>query len=49
MLAMKGLAVLVCSSCGEVYVADDVNARVLEAANEAATTGVEVDVRRYVV
>jgi YgiT-type zinc finger domain-containing protein len=47
-LVMKGVPAQVCSNCGEEYVADDVTARVLEAANAAATTGVEVDVRRYV-
>jgi YgiT-type zinc finger domain-containing protein len=47
-LVMKGVPAQVCSNCGEEYVADDVTARVLEAANAAATSGVEVDVRRYV-
>jgi YgiT-type zinc finger domain-containing protein len=47
-LVMKGVPAQVCANCGEEYVADDVTARVLEAANAAATTGVEVDVRRYV-
>lgn len=47
-LVMKGVPAQVCSNCGEQYVADDVNARVLDAANAAAQTGVELDVRHYV-
>lgn len=47
-LVMKGVPAQVCSNCGEEYVSEDVTARVLKAANAAAQTGVEVDVRRYV-
>ena len=47
-LVMKGVPAQVCSNCGEEYVAEAVTARVLEAANAAAQTGVKVDVRRYV-
>jgi YgiT-type zinc finger domain-containing protein len=47
-LVMKGVPAQVCSSCGEEYVAEDVTARIPEAADAAARAGVEVDVRRYV-
>jgi YgiT-type zinc finger domain-containing protein len=47
-LVMKGVPAQICSDCGEEYVAEDVSARVLEAANAAARTGVEVSVRPYV-
>lgn len=47
-LVMKGVPAQVCSNCSEEYVSEEVTARVLDAANAAAQTGVEVDVRRYV-
>jgi len=47
-LVIKGVPAEVCANCGEEYVAEDVTARLLGAAEEAAKKGVKVDVRQYV-
>lgn len=46
-LVIKGVPAMVCSNCGEEYVGEDTTARLLEAAEEAARAGVQVDVREY--
>ena len=47
-LVVKGVPAKVCENCGEEYVDEEVTARLLEAAEEAARAGVQVDIREYV-
>ncbi len=47
-LVVKGVPAQVCDNCGEEYVEEDVTAHLLKVAEEAARTGVQVDVREYV-
>lgn len=37
----------VCEVCGEEYVSEQTTANLLETANEAARSGVQVDIREY--
>jgi YgiT-type zinc finger domain-containing protein len=46
-LVIKDVPALVCSTCGEEYVAEDIGRRLMALAREAAARGVEVDVRRF--
>lgn len=46
-LVIKGVPAQVCANCGEEYVDEDTTARLLGTAEEAARTGVQVDVRQY--
>ncbi len=46
-LVIKGVPAQVCANCGEEYVDEDTTARLLDTAEEAARTGVQVDVRQY--
>ena len=46
-LVVKEVPALVCNNCGEEYVDEDVSAQLLETAEEALHTGVEVDIRVY--
>lgn len=46
-LVIKGVPAQVCANCGEEYVDEDTTARLLNTAEEAARTGVQVDVRQY--
>ncbi len=41
------IRVLVCQTCGEAYVDEATTAHLIETADEAARTGVELDVREY--
>ena len=47
-LEVKGVPAQVCENCGEEYVEEYVTAQLLKVAEEAARTGVQVDVREYV-
>ena len=47
-LVMKDVPAEVCDVCGEEYVDEDVTARIIATAEEAAAASVEVSVRRYV-
>ena len=47
-LVIKGVPAMVCPNCGEEYVDEEVTERLLESAEEAAKTGVQVDIREYV-
>lgn len=47
-LVIKGVPAEVCANCGEEYVREEITARLLETAETAAKTGVQVDVRKYV-
>ena len=47
-LVVKGVPARVCPNCGEEYVDEETTARLLQAAEEAARAGVQVDIREYV-
>ena len=47
-LVVKGVPARVCANCGEEYIDADVTDRLLQAAEEAARAGVQVEVREYV-
>ena len=47
-LVIKGVPARVCPNCGEEYVDEEVAARLLETAEEAARAGVQVDIREYI-
>ena len=46
-LVIKDVPASVCPNCGEEYVDDATAERLLDAVEEAAEAGVQVDVRRY--
>lgn len=46
-LVIKGVPANVCANCGEEYVDEGITARLLKNAEEAARSGVQVDVREY--
>jgi len=46
-LVVQGVPARVCSNCGEEYVDELTTARLLEVAEQAARSGVEVEVRDY--
>ena len=46
-LVVKGVPADICGNCGEEYVEASVTARLLETAEEAARSGVELAVREY--
>jgi YgiT-type zinc finger domain-containing protein len=47
-LVIKGVPADVCANCGEEYVDERITARLLKTAEEAARSGVEVEVREYI-
>ena len=47
-LVVKSVPARVCENCGEEYVNEDVTARLLREAEDAARSGVQVDIREYV-
>jgi len=47
-LVVKGVPARVCTNCGEEYVSEEITARLLKNAEEAARAGVQVDVREYI-
>lgn len=47
-LVVKGVPARVCPNCGEEYLDEKVSADLLKNADEAAKSGVHVDVREYV-
>jgi len=46
-LVIKDVPAKVCENCGEEYVDEEIARRLLQCADEAASTGVQVDIRRY--
>ena len=46
-LVVKSVPAQVCDTCGEQYVDEETTARLLRTAEEAASAGVQVDVRAY--
>jgi len=47
-LVVKKVPAVICSTCGEEYVDDDIMQRLLETAASALRSGVQVDVRDFV-
>ncbi|MGH7906151.1 MAG: type II toxin-antitoxin system MqsA family antitoxin [Candidatus Binataceae bacterium] len=46
-LVIKSVPAEVCDNCGEAYVAEQVTRQLLETAEQALRTGVQVDVRVF--
>ena len=46
-LVIKGVPALVCPNCGEEYVDEEITRRLLQTADEAARSGIQVDIREY--
>ena len=47
-LVFKNVPAQVCANCGEAYVEEQISAKLLQTAEQAARAGVLVDVREYV-
>lgn len=47
-LVFRGVPASVCANCGEAYVGEVVTRQLLQTADEAARSGVQVDVREFV-
>ena len=47
-LVFKSVPAEVCGNCGEAYVAEEVTRQILAAAELAARSGVQVDVREFI-
>ena len=47
-LVFKCVPAQVCANCGEAYTDEKTTARLLEAAEDAARVGVQVDIREYI-
>ncbi|MBZ5543139.1 MAG: type II toxin-antitoxin system MqsA family antitoxin [Acidobacteriia bacterium] len=48
-IIVKGVPARICPNCGEEYVEEDISAELLKSAEAAAKSGVQVDIREYVV
>jgi YgiT-type zinc finger domain-containing protein len=46
-LVFKEVPAGVCNNCGEAYVEETVSRELMELAEQAASSGIEVDVRKY--
>jgi len=46
-LVFKGVPANVCTNCGEEYVDGEITERLLKSAEEAARSGIQVEIRRY--
>ena len=46
-LVFKGVPAQVCSNCGEAYVDKDITRQILQKSEEAALSGVQVDIRQF--
>jgi len=46
-LVFKGVPASVCANCGEEYVDGEITARLLKSAEDAARSGVQVEIRQY--
>ncbi len=47
-MVVKGVPAQVCENCGEEYVDADAAEQLLQAADEAAQSGIQVDVRQFI-
>jgi YgiT-type zinc finger domain-containing protein len=43
----KGVPARICANCGEEYVDDEITATLLKSAEEAARSGIQVEIRQY--
>lgn len=46
-LVCKGVPARVCTTCGEAYVDEEVTSQLLQSVEEAARSGVQVDIREF--
>ena len=46
-LVYKGVPARVCTTCGEAYVEEEVTSQLLRSVDEAARSGVQVDIREF--
>ncbi|PSN18759.1 hypothetical protein C7271_10875 [filamentous cyanobacterium CCP5] len=46
-VVFKRVPAEVCENCGEYYLSDEVTGKLLERAEEAISSGAEVEIRRY--
>lgn len=46
-LVFKNVPAMICDNCGEEYITEDVTRTLLDRAEEAIRSGVQVDVREY--
>jgi YgiT-type zinc finger domain-containing protein len=46
-LVFKGVPAQVCASCGEEYLDQEITAKLLQSAEEAARSGIQVEIRQY--
>ena len=46
-LVFKSVPARVCSICGEAYVDQDITDQLLKSAEEAARSGIQVEIRQY--
>ncbi len=46
-LVVKGVPAQVCNRCGEEYVASEITSQLLKAAEDASSSGVQVNIREY--
>ena len=47
-LVFKGVPARVCNNCGEEYVDGEITASLLKSAEEAARSGIQVEIRQYI-
>lgn len=47
-LVFKGVPAEICQNCGEAYVSAELSRQLLESAENASRSGVEVDVREFI-
>ena len=46
-LVVKGVPAQVCARCGKEYVAAEITSQLLKADEDAASSGVQMDIREY--
>lgn len=46
-LVFKGVPAQICINCGEAYIDEDTTKQVLQKSEEAALSGVQVDIRQF--
>ena len=46
-LAFKAVPAQICANCGEAYIDQDITKQVLQKSEEAALSGVQVDIREF--
>jgi YgiT-type zinc finger domain-containing protein len=47
-LVFKGVPARVCANCGEEYVDEEITGKLLKSAEEAARSGIQVEIRQYI-